>query len=316
MPSFMVDAKGVSPSKSLVSGPSIPVPEPLSTIEFEAFSHLSFCRLFLALAGNLVRTASGLPGIGLMLTQEPHVVSRLANAFGTQISASPTPEQVEQAVENPLPLFTEWSPVNLRRMFEQSSGFRHIVLSVDRHTARLATVSTDWLQLRVGPHVDYRALRSIFLFLPNLLRHPDLTADSDTFYRDLADLVVTDVRKGCAVNKLTTASAELDQHAIYRSGTAATRIMELVFWAVERGDIEPEYLKDGVFIPYLDFANATYSDILMLPDEQELTARLSEARYILDAKTTSGARRGGWMFSRTVWDVNASLMQSRSAATR
>lgn len=307
-PNFTVTPRGLRGNRSMIDGPALPLPSPLSPAEWDAFKVHGFCRLALALTGNILRTKYDRPGMGLMLTNEPHVIQRLSSALGCGVAASPDREKIEEAALKPLPLFTEWTTPRLRDMFLATQGHRNIVLSVDGHTARLSTLNAEWLQLRVGPGVDYQALRGIFYLLPKLLTR-NLDLDADTFYRDLATAMDEQVAEHC-VSKLGMAAVDLDQYYSYRSGTAASRIMELIFWGIDRGDIEPEYFPTGVFVAEEQFVAATANPVVQIPPFTDLTSKLREASFLQDREITHNTRRvGGWFIPKMVWDLNASLMQ-------
>ncbi len=304
MPNFMVDANGVHTSSSLMEGPALPVPAPLSDAEWSAWAGVAFCRVALALLGNLWRTAHGRPGIGLMLTNEPHIVSRLAAVLGVQTVPSPTAAQIEEQALLPIPMFTEWSPAGLRRMFNETAGYRNIVLNVDSRTARLACISPDWVRLRVGTAIDYGALRGVFHLLPRLLRMEPVF-DDDGYYSSIATILVPEVGKriGGRTN-MHSAALDLDQHYICRNSTAATRIMELVFYGIDRDEIRPEVSSEGVRVRFDQFLAATASPTVPMMPLDEMTERLQEARFLC------GQDADAWIFNRSTWDLNASLLRA------
>lgn len=301
MPNFIVDAKGLYAKRSTIAGPGTSFPSPLSPAEWDAFKSIGFCRVVLAFMGNLVRTANDRNGIGIMLTNEPHVVTRLSQAFASKIKVCPTPAEIDERNADPLPTFTEWSDHALASIFDQMDGYKNIVFSVDSHTSHLSRLQPDWLHLRVGEAIDYGALRVIFQLLPTLLALRSLSIDGDTFYRDIADILTPAVSKECHRHYLSGAAVDLDTHNTYRGSTAATRILELIFYGVERGQIKPRYRDDVVVVNKKQFRAAICSNIIPVPPYSELTARLQDGRFLF--KDTEKY----WHFDRMVWDLNASF---------
>jgi len=303
MPCFTVDQNNLYANRSLVEGPSTQMPEPLSEGEWESFKSISFCRVVLALLGNLVRTSRDRQGVGIMLTNEPHTVVRLSQALGVEIVNNPSTYDLEEHASDPLPLFTEWTDIRLGQVLRASDGYKNMVLSVDKHTAKLSRLRPDWLHLRVGEQIDYGALRTIFLFLPRLLRSPDLNVDSDMFYRDLADTLATDVGEKCRRHRMNAAAIDLDTHNTYRGGTAATRILEAIFYCVERGEISPTVRDDGIVVVSKNQTlQALLNPIIPTPSIDEISGRLEDARFLVGEDSVQ------WNIDRTAWDLNVSLV--------
>lgn len=238
--------------------------------------------------------------MGILLTNEFHVISRAAHALGATVRTNPSMEDVEDNALSPLPLFVEWTGSHLREIFEKD-GYKNLCLSVDAHTAKLSTLNPDWVHLKVGSHIDYGALRSVFLLLPKLLRCSELDVDSDTFYRSIADTVRQEVEEHCVRHALNQAASDLDTFHIYRGSTAASRIMQLIFYGMSRNEIDPELRDDSVVVRHDQFLSATASAIVPMPSLEEITSRLAEARFLVETA------RDRWHLSRITWDMNASL---------
>jgi len=301
MPNFTVDKNNLYATKSLVEGPGIPLPAPLDQMEWSSFRNTSFCRVLLTLLGNLVRTRHDRRGIGVMLTNEPHMVNRLAQAFGARIWVNPTIEDLDDHYNDPMPLFTEWSNHQLAEVFNKTDGYKNVILSVDKRTARLSRLQPDWLQLSIGEAIDYGALRSIFLLLPAVLRARSLDVGSESFYRDLADVTLPEVSDHCPRPRLTSAAVDLDTHNTYKSSTAATRILELVFYGIEQGDVFPEYGDEAVFVKKSELRQSLASPIIAMPSFMELSSRLRDSRFLINETDSH------WAVARMAWDLNASL---------
>lgn len=301
MPNFMVDAQNLYVTRSMVEGPGALLPPPLSLAEWDGFKSPAFCRLVLTLMGTLLRTSQERIGMGILLTNEPHVVSHLAHSFGASVVTNPTLDEIEDNSLAPLPLFMEWTGSHLREVFEKD-GYKNVCVSVDSHVAKLSMISPDWVHLRVGTQVEYPALRIIFILLPYLLRSTEINVDGDTFYRDVADIIAPYVKEHCSRHSLTQAAADLDTFHIYRTSTAGSRIIQLMFYGVGRGDITPSIDHDKVIVKHDQFLAATASAVVPMPPINELTKRLIEARFLIEDCP------GEWHLSRITWDMNASLV--------
>lgn len=304
MPYFVVDDKMIIASQTLVEGPLLPVPAPLSPAEWGAMKNPGFCRIVLALLGNLLRTRQGRPGMGLMLTNEPHVLTRIAKALGAEVLANPTVDTVEVHAHDPLPLFTEWSPLRLRQLFEMK-GLKNCMISVDKHTDKLAMITPDWLHLRVGDTLDYSALRVIFLLLPDFLRSGSVDIDAEDFYRNIAQFIGDTVLKECAGHRLAQAAIDLDQYFSSRNSTSGSRVVDLMFYGIDRGDFQPIDHYDAIEVKHQDFSRTLASTSVVIPSIGELTTMLQDARFLVKDSSTS------WFISKMSWNVLKSLSAVR-----
>ena len=311
LPYFAVDQNGVHPTSSSVDGPRIVLPAQLSKAEWQAFNNRGFCRIVLAMMGNMVRTNRGNPAVGLMFTNEPHVVSRLASAFGSEVIVNPTLDIVESSALLPLPLFTEWKEFKLKSLFIDR-GYKNVVFSTDSHSAKLSLINPDWLQVKTGGATDYSALRVIFHLLPRVLRSQTLDINSDTFYRDLAQIISLDVAEQTFTSILSSIAIELDHHSSYRASTAASRILELIYYSANRGDLIPRIEDEWVAVSKQQFLTSMANPLIPIPTLNELTDRLSESRFLVrNPKGKSDERVAThWFIDRGVWDMSISLINT------
>jgi len=299
MPYFVVGDQ-LHAATLVVDGPLLPLPSALTVVENDAFKSDAFCRLYLALVGNLMRTQMGRAGLGLLLTNEQHVVARLANAMGAEVLACPSGDLLDVHALDPLPLFTEWTPTRLRELFSRS-GPKNVVVSVDKYTARLASVRPDWLHVRVGDVLDYQALRSIFLVLPRLVRADLPKPEAEDFYRRLAVLLADQLRADCPTNRLTQVAFELDQYYVCRNNSAGTRLVELMIHCVMEDQIKVVELPEYVELRFSAFRQATASPIVIMPTITEITDALRESRCLINVTDRA------WHISRSSWDIMRSL---------
>lgn len=307
MPHFVVDSSGVFPFQLITNGPQLGLPTELNSVEWDEFKKPSFCKLFLALLGNMFRTAKGFPGIGILLSNEQHVIERVAGAFGAAPVISPSLSQIDEALDKPLPLFTQWQPSKLRDMFN-IPGLKHLMVSVDSQTYSVASLNPDWLRLRIGSPIDYAALRQVFRVLPRLLRVTDpLGIETDTFYREIVDYVSKDITEYVPQrDRLSQAAAELDTGNRYRKSNAATRVVELICHKVTSGEMLPAITEEEALVYIDDFLQATASPYIPTPSIDELTTMLKNARFLIRAQGDA------WVFSREMWDMNRSLASIHS----
>lgn len=306
-PHFAVDETNIYATQCLVEGPRMLLPAPLSQSEWAAYKNKVFCKIVLVMMGNLFRTRHNQPGIGIMLTNQPHVVGRLASTFACEMLVNPTMDMVAQNAYSPLPLFTDWSEFKLRNVFEEA-GYKNIIFSTDSHTAKLNTLNQDWVQIKTLSAIDYMSLRSMFILLPNILRSQRVRVDTDTFYRDIADTLAAEVGKHFEHHKLVEAAMDLDHRSSYRSSTAASRIVELIFYGVDMGDIHPKVEEDHVLVSKSEFLVATSSPLVPLPSMPLLTDALTEARFLATGDTRhQNSLEKYWLINRSAWDMNMSL---------
>jgi len=300
LPNFTVDSSGLYSSQSFITGPEILYPALLSQAEWDSFRNLGFCKIVLTLIGNLLRTAQNQPGVGILLTNERHVVHRVASAFGTTCLSDPKLEDIESRTLDPLPTFCEFSERGLFTAFSKA-GYKNLMFSVDTHTARLTSVHEDWLHLRVGDSVDYPSLRCVFTLLPELLRS-DWVLSAPDFYRKLAERLTALVHTSCEKHRLQLAATDLDMHSSFRLGsTAATRILSLIFYGIERNDIQPLLNDNSVVVRHKDFLRSIAGTAVPIPSINQITSCLQEARFLMQLEEDR------WVFSRLMWDMNYSL---------
>jgi len=307
MPSFVVDSTGVHPTAGLMEGPALVLPHPLSSREWSAFRSMSFARLVLVFLGTMVRTRQGFPGFGIMLTNEPHVIARIAYTISADVVSCPSNEYIDQHLFDPLPLFTEWNEQSIPKIFEKR-GMKNIMLSVDSHTAEVSKIYTDWVHLRIGDIVDYQALRAVFLLLPKLLHDDKIDPASPEFFKRIAASLQAELDESCDGHQLLMAASQLDHYCSCRNQfTSASRLLEFIFYGIERDFITPRIEDDGVVILHEEFLAATSSTLVPVPSLSELTETFSEARFLVPDRKP----RSAWKISRTTWDVNQTLIAAR-----
>jgi len=303
MPCFTVDENNVYTTPTIVSGPMVMLPSILSAGEWDAFKSPAFCRVVLAMMGNLIRTSQDLSGIGIMLTNEPHVVERLASAFSSPMQTHLEPDYIDEHRKDPLPTFASPNEHNFFQLFGEL-GYKHTVVSVDSHSARLSVLSSDWLQLKVGDSLDYGALRVIFRLMSDVLRSGHIDSLGEAFYRVVADIIGGPVSEQCSKHRLAEAAMDLDMYYTCRQATMGSRVVQLIAYGTNRGDIHPEVTEADVIIKHSDYTRLVGKTTMQLPDVERVTKALRDSNFL------SAEPAGAWHISRLSWDFLGSLSNS------
>jgi hypothetical protein len=303
LPQFTVTRQGIEALRSHSPGPQVPLPAPLSPVEWDAFNIPGFCSLFLALTANLLRVKESLPPYSLFFVSESHVLSRIASTFCAPVLTDVTTGEIVESGYAPFPLTVSLSPTTAAPLF-QGEGRRYLMTSVDAHTANLLSLRREWMKLKVQTPIEYAALRGIFRALPELLRLDVECRDSDDLFRLLAQAVISAFRSEPLPesHKLTQAAFELDLYGRSTDATAATNIMRLIFAGITAGIVKPEYRLECIRIPIEQFRKYLRSPYLEAPSVKDLTEALLEAKFLIEAPDT-----GNWAFGRNIWDINSSM---------
>lgn len=305
MPMFVIDKKGVYAAQSTITGPAITLPAPLTDAELDSFKNTSFCRLYLALLGNFIRTYKERNAIGIMLVNSQHVIVRLAAAFGDAVKASPTVEEIDDNAKQPLPIFTEWTQTLLRNAFK-GSPVKNILLSVDSTTDILCRVCSDWLHIRIDQPLDYGAFRHLFLVLPALLSKPLTDCDDKAFYRQLASGVKLEI-ESVEKTRLDAAATDLDFYYIQQAQHRATKIIEMLLYLTQKDLLHPTINDEYVTVKYHDLAQSVADFPVILPQTKDMTDALLAARFLVGKSAIQ------WQISRSVWDLTTSLFTTATS---
>lgn len=306
MPNFTVDANGLQGAQALVEGPMLLLPAPLSDAEWDAFTSETFCRVFLAFLGNVIRTKQGRPGFAMLLANEPHVVFRLADAFAAQVVTNPRRDVLEEATLQPLPVFVEFSHKAANDFFLYHQNPANVVVNTDSKTALFAAFRSTWLKLDIQGAINYGALRAIFLALPEIMRAPAIQLDRDDFYRRIVHLLGFIQMFQVHRTELLAAAAHLDTKAMYSSSTLARRVMETIVSAHRAGELEIHRTENYVRVSTLAFMAAVSSPMLPPPDIKAITLALVAARFITSGKHL----KQEWEFPVSMWDIHMSMVLS------
>lgn len=224
-PAFTVDTNGVHRCINNVEGPEIPYPRPLSTADTDNFTNQAFCQVFMALLGNLVRTAADSSGVGIVVKNAPHLPERIAAALGVPFHRDASPEAVAANARGPLPLFGTWEPGALAAMMK-AKGAKHVFMSVDEKTFDLFGTEPGWLRLNVVSLDHYEALRGVFEMLVHLLGS-DNHVGSRAFHRDLAQKLTAATRSTIERSFLNSAGGALDAASVDEHNTGTNMLVLL-----------------------------------------------------------------------------------------
>ncbi len=297
---FTVDRRGYTRVALNIGGPDLPIPKELTASEQDAFLDPGFCMMALALLGNLIRTANGVSGYGLLLSSSSHLVDRVADALNVPVEEDPAYARVIENARMPLPLAAQWSDDRLAGVLRQI-GAKHMLASVDQLTYELLGADPAWLQLPISSIADYAALRWIWLVLPGLL---DWVPPENAFYTALAQRLSEDLASKKYSRLLTSAASQLDARRVGGANTG-TSVVRLLHRLVDLGRLKVVTVADGIRVVHADVRAAMTSPLLPAPDIRRMTDQLTEGSMLV------GSQPGVWLVSGGIW----SMVGSYSRAT-
>ncbi len=301
LPYFIVDSKDVYASYDMVDGPKLMLPVPLSDAERDNFSNDSFCRMFLAVLGNMVLSYGDKPGHGFLMVNEGHILSRYSQVFG--IDSLHNPSETKVGITQTEPLFV---PVTYSNEYLKSIINRQVIpnflVNVDIKTARLAELFTDWSVLSIGSNIDFSAIRSVFFALQKVLVKP-LPKYSTTFYRDIARTVQTDY---CGNNSLMSAATDLDGIAQEKAHSLSSRLLSFIVKAAFDRSLSYKEISEGavegIRVSIKDFYGLIGETVVAIPPKSEITGAFIKDKFLVSTDTEDT-----WTFGRSAWDFYSSI---------
>lgn len=296
---FTLDPKGYTRVALSIDGPELKVPTPLAASEWDAFGDQGFCLTALALLGNLVRTANGLPGYGLLLPAARHLVDRIGDALALPIEENPSNTRVSEAARLPVPVVAQWSDERLAEVI-RLPGAKHLLASVDQRSFDLLAADPAFLRLPVGSIADYDALRWVWLVLPGLLTW---SPDEAAFYTQLAKLVAKDVGRNRPNHLLMSAASQLDARRV-ADGNAGTVVMQLLRRLADRGALPIVADGDVVRVQLADVRTAMTAPLLPPVDLKRLTEQLRDGSMLMGSSATE------WQLNAVVWGLVATYSRT------
>lgn len=292
LPFFIVDCKDISPSYEVVDGPRIPIPSTFTEAEKDAFNSPSFCRLFLVILQNLLRTSEGV-GSGWVMVNQPHVVERTAYALSVLAQRDPSDAVIQSQRNDPL-----IRPTVLDREVGHivSQGpSTNLLVSLDRLAASLANVFYGWPVLSIKEEIEYRCLRGVFFALQMVLSRPRVT----THYRGLAEIV-----SECFGTRgaLYSAGLDLDRETSVTSNSLASKLIVFLV-SMHRAQLLPVSVTDeGVRVLHDKFYALVSSASIQVPEMKDLSHSLAAAKFIVGCSDTE------WLFSTEAWGFHQSML--------
>ncbi len=302
LPYFIVDSKDVYASYDVIDGPKILLPVPLSDAERDNFNNDAFCRMFMAVLGNMVLTYGDKPGHGFLMVNEGHILSRYSQVFGMEPLHNPSETKI--GITQTEPLFT---PITYSTEYLKSVVNRQVIpnvlLNVDAKTARLAELFSDWSILNIGSNIDFSAMRGVFFALQKVLVKP-LPKTSTTFYRDLARTVQADY---CGTNNsLLTAATDLDGIAQEKSHSLSSRLLSYIVKAAYDGQLPYKEISEesveGVRVNIKDFYTLIGETVVIIPPKSDITGAFIKDKFLVSSDTENA-----WTFGRSAWDFYSSI---------
>lgn len=277
-PAFTVDTAGVHRCINNVEGPEIPYPRPMSTTDLDSFTSQAFCQVFMALLGNLVRTAADSSGFGIVVKNAPHLPERIAAALGVAFHRDASPEAVAGNARAPLPLFGTWEPGALTAMMKPK-GPKHVFMSVDEKTFDLLGAEPGWLRLNVVSLDNYDALRGLFELLVHLLG-ADNQVGSPAFHRDMAQKLITATRTRIERSFLKVAGGMLDAAVVDERNTG-TNSLVLLHQLTAAGRLRVTAVEEGYRLDKTDVDRALASRWLPNSNFKRVSYFLGEAKMLV-----------------------------------
>ena len=317
--SFVVDGTGVAPVNVRVEGPAIPVPMPLSSPELTNFQYQGFCRVGLALLGNLVRTWTNERPLGITILNGPHLIDKIAQAFSSEVVRNPSDALLGNNDTNPLPMFTSWSDHRLAEVLRAREPFRNFMWSVDRKTHVRLAGQPGWLRIIADPRDsvhnsakpldDYQALRWVFLALPAIMR-AGKPAAGPYFYSALGALVAKHWLPANTRHVLPSAGSWLDQVGNYTDHSRVYHLMSLLSAASDEGyaQLDLNRSEDTATLDMDGVHRYLVNSLVPVPGVEHILEELTGARQVL--------RRQGNLatFGLSNWNLYASTRATDEAA--
>ncbi len=295
-PKFTVDVAGVRRSANKVHGPDIPFPAPLAPSDWEAFLQLDFCSLFLAVIGNLVRTAHKMEPFNLAVSAAPNVVNHVAATLGTIVHRNPDMRVVEREAAFPFPMFVNCGDEELARLLLLEK--KQVMCSVDSRTFTLLAVDPKWVRLNVAGVTGYDALRAVFHLLPKILDGKYVPSDDKgQFYRTLASHLAAHIGCHKPMHQIRNAGSDLDRNWMVSESGRGTCALRLLQKMVEDGHLAAEKVADGYRIAIKDVRLAFTSPIVPPLDVKRFL------HYLVDGGMLAGSTVDHFTISPTGWDL-------------
>jgi hypothetical protein len=295
MPFFIVDDKDITPSFEVVDGPLTPIPALFTEAEKDAFNSDGFCRIFLVMLRNLLRTSSG-PGTGWALVNQPHVVERTAHALGLSVQRDPSDALIQSQQSDPI-----MRPTLLVEALGRVLSNGHpanLLISLDRTTAAMAHIFHGWPILAVEQTVEYQCLRGIFFVLQSLLSQPRNVKN----YRELSTIV-----ENCFGIKgaLCSAGLSLDRAQILSERATAVKLSEFFVEMFRAGQLDVTPVEDGFSIRHADFYALVAASPVKVPEAKVISHELALAKFL--SRNTDST----WVLMQETWNFHIGMATSR-----
>lgn len=286
-PRFSVDKTGIHRAIHPVVGPDIAFPTPLTVPEQDAFANQDFCLVFLALLGNLYRTAQGKEPVSLLFNNAPHCVDQIAEVFGTQSQRNISATTVAKNI-HPIPMFVNYTDHEITEVIRLRK--HHLVTSIDSQSFKLLAADQSWLRLPVTNMADYSSLRWVFQALALLL-----ASNVDGSFHSIAKFLQR------PSSRLQAAGSELDNNWYLGENGTGTQTVRLLHYLHTTGALPTTLSVEGVEITHADLIKAMAAPYLPPVDIQRLV------KQMISAKMLSAVKPDRLVVNTTLWSLVGSF---------
>jgi len=278
LPNFSVDKNGIYKAANTVSGPRLPMPD--SGLDMSWATNDTTCRIWLALAANIVRAYHLKACHGILLVDQTPLIARIAQSLGVDVIRNPTQAQLSAFRLNAIPAFIECDLDTLPSLFKCTDG-HNVVVSVPQAVAELAQLQGSWQRIETGLRpVDVSAMPSIFAMIPELVRLPYV--DDATFYRKLAEPLTAILRRpgvGGSRTGFIQAAAELDVLATGHS--FASKFMLYLTAQAMAGNLPIAPTGEGIDVTVQAIGHLVAQGTVPMPPLRDIVQALVQAGFVL-----------------------------------
>jgi len=281
LPNFSIDKHGIYKAANVVSGPRLPMPD--GKVDMLWATNETACKLWLGMAGNLIRTHLGKLGHGMIVVNQGALVSRIAQVLGTDVVRNPTNQQLSAMRIGALPTCIECDEAALTRLCQWTEG-HNVIVSLPTHLADLVQLQGTWQRIDVGIRpVDVDVLATVFTALPTLLG-VGVVANEAMFYRKLVAPILAEIKRpgtGGVRSGFTQAAAEFD--VINTDHSFASKLMLYLTGQAAGGKLPTTPVGESVQVELADIGTLLGQGVVPMPPLRDMVQALIGAGFVVDS---------------------------------
>jgi hypothetical protein len=281
LPNFSIDKHGIYKAANVVSGPRLPMPD--GKVDMSWAANETACRLWLAVAGNLVRTYASKPGHGIIVVNQGALVSRIAQVLGTDVIRNPTAQQLSTIRAGAIPACIECDEASITRLCQWTGG-HNVIISLPEHLADLVHLHGTWQRIEVGiKPVDVDIITTVFTALPTLLGGV-AAVDETMFYRKLVAPILAEIKRpgtGGVRSGFTHAAAEFD--VINTGHSFASKLMLYLTGQAAAGKLPTTPVGEVVRVELADIGTLLGQGVVPMPPLKDMVQALIGAGFVVDS---------------------------------